>query len=744
MIIQQEVSAPIITSIGAAPSKFKIKASAKAFKILSGFYSEPILAIPRELGANAWDAHVKAKNTKQMFEVHAPNTLEPWFSIRDFGTGLSPEDIDQIYTTYFESTKTSDNDSDGCMGLGSKTPFNYTENFSVISYYKGTKYVYNCFIDESGSPNIMPVCNEETAEHNGMEIKFGVKIADIQMFVEKVTRAYEPFRYRPIITGASIIFKAREYGFEGTNWSMRKNEGAAGRYTSRGGCRAFMGNYSYPINYDAIRGYIGEHVKDSNLTGKVYTLLNSCHFDFFYNIGDLEVAPNKEQLQYDGDHKTAKAVVDRALVALKELREIVNKQLVVPKTMWEAMSLYVKYNSYNGPHNNVRSIIGDIQIRFNGEDIESGNMSVDSVNVKLGLVPKSNDPYVPSKLPEKFSIGVLQYRANADKFIIKEKGHYTVTEKGEFPIFLYTNEESLKKARVRHFLKTKYPNGIIPDTMIVTDKTPGFKAFKAHCAYLGIPDSTIINVEQLPKPPRVPREAKTATTDEINYIEFSSVDITPTRYHNSMTWWKKANTFDGKETYYYIDFYYADPVKPDGSDLGSKVDELLRFLKAKNVLTSDKVTHIWGINVKNKPLLKVGNWVNIYDLAKKEIKKHQETIEQNLYLLGQNDALSRMANVRKLVGETQLRSKLTNKDTVEKFSNLIKLAKEVQEVPTDAVSLGNMFGIKAKENIPLIVNLKELEKLLEEKYMGIFTMIDHYSSPTAKLARVINFIDEKS
>ena len=146
MIIQQEVSAPIITSIGATPSKFKIKASAKAFKILSGFYSEPILAIPRELGANAWDAHVKAKNTKQMFEVHAPNTLEPWFTIRDFGTGLSPEDIDQIYTTYFESTKTGENESDGCMGLGSKTPFNYTENFSVISYFEGVKYIYNCFI----------------------------------------------------------------------------------------------------------------------------------------------------------------------------------------------------------------------------------------------------------------------------------------------------------------------------------------------------------------------------------------------------------------------------------------------------------------------------------------------------------------------------------------------------------------------------------------------------------------------
>ena len=76
MIITEAVSSPVLTSVVSAPSRFKIKASAKAFKILSGFYSEPILAIPRELGANAWDSHVKAGNTKQMFEVHAPNTLE--------------------------------------------------------------------------------------------------------------------------------------------------------------------------------------------------------------------------------------------------------------------------------------------------------------------------------------------------------------------------------------------------------------------------------------------------------------------------------------------------------------------------------------------------------------------------------------------------------------------------------------------------------------------------------------------
>ena len=740
MIIQEEKSAPIITSIGATPSKFKIKASAKAFKILSGFYSEPILAIPRELGANAWDAHVKAGNTGQMFEVHAPNSLEPWFSIRDFGTGLSPEDIDQIYTTYFESTKTHENESDGCMGLGSKTPFNYTENFSVTSYFNGIRYVYNCFIDEAGSPNILPVANEETIEHNGLEVRFGVKISDISMFVEKVTRAYEPFRFRPVITGATINYKTREYGFEGTGWAMRKNENS--RY-DRGGCRAFMGNYSYPINYDALRGYISEHIKGSDYSNKIYNLLNTGNFDFFFNIGDLEVAPNKEQLQYDGDHKTAKAICDRVVLSLKELRVQVNKQLEVPKTMWEAMCLYVKYNSYNGTFNHVRNVIGDIKIKFDGRDIESGNVSVEAVNVLSGLVTKSNDPYKPNKLAEKFSVGVLQYRAQSDKFIIKEKGYYTVTEKGDFPIFLYTSEENLKKSRVRHYLKTKFVGGNIPDTMIVTDKTPGFKAFKAHCIFFGIPVSTTVNIEQLPKAPRIPREARTATTDEINYAELSNVDTESSRYRESVSWHKKANTFDGKETYYYINFYYSDPVMPDGTSLGSSINEILRFLACIKVFPNT-VKIIWGINVKNRNLLKVGKWINIYDIAKTEIKKHQSEYEQNLYLLELRDALGRLAKVRRLINDENLLTKLDNKNTENKFRELLRLAIEVQNIGSDTIALANLFGIKAKSHTANSFDIKEFEKMLTDKYLDIFTMFDHYSCAGEKLARLINFIDEKS
>src|SRR3990172_92919 len=86
---------------------FRINASAHAFQILSSrLYSDPLRAIIRELSTNAADAHMAAGNTDKPFDVQLPNTMNPYFIIRDYGTGLSPDDIRNVYTVVFESDKT--------------------------------------------------------------------------------------------------------------------------------------------------------------------------------------------------------------------------------------------------------------------------------------------------------------------------------------------------------------------------------------------------------------------------------------------------------------------------------------------------------------------------------------------------------------------------------------------------------------------------------------------------------------
>lgn len=158
---------------------FKIKATAKAFKILSdGLYSDKILAVIRELACNAYDAHVAAGHPEKPFYLHLPDELDPVFRLRDFGIGLSYHDIHHVYTTYFESLKTHSNDMIGALGLRSKSPFAYVDSFTVNSYFNGELRTYAAYLDEDGCPAVADLGAWETDEPNGLEIMFPVEKND--------------------------------------------------------------------------------------------------------------------------------------------------------------------------------------------------------------------------------------------------------------------------------------------------------------------------------------------------------------------------------------------------------------------------------------------------------------------------------------------------------------------------------------------------------------------------------------
>ena len=105
-------------------SNFKIAMSAHAFKVLSSqVYGNPTLATIRELICNAVDAHRKAGKLHVPVQVQAPSRLDPRFIVKDFGTGLSPEAVVTLYTTYFASDKNDSDELIGGLGIGAKAPF---------------------------------------------------------------------------------------------------------------------------------------------------------------------------------------------------------------------------------------------------------------------------------------------------------------------------------------------------------------------------------------------------------------------------------------------------------------------------------------------------------------------------------------------------------------------------------------------------------------------------------------------
>lgn len=190
-----------VTTVGGlSRSTFGIAMNAKAFRVLSDtLYQNKIGSIVREISCNALDGHIANGNPDVPFTIHMPDAFEPWFSVRDYGIGLTPDAMVTVFTQYFESTKDQSNDSIGAFGLGAKTPFSYTDQFNVTSVTDGIMRAYSAFIDEAGMPSIDLMAEVPTEEPSGVEIKLGVKPEDFNRFREEIRTQLRFFPVKPEI-----------------------------------------------------------------------------------------------------------------------------------------------------------------------------------------------------------------------------------------------------------------------------------------------------------------------------------------------------------------------------------------------------------------------------------------------------------------------------------------------------------------------------------------------------------------
>lgn len=173
-------------------SKVEIKEDAMdqlSILLRDKIYTDKVMSPIRELIANAADEHTK-HNVKELVRIHLPTNEEPYFSVRDFGKGLSKKDVFGIFFTYFSSTKRDDKKLIGSWGLGSKSPYTLVNTFNVISYFEGNKSVY-VGINLGRECESHLVSSELSDEPSGIEVSFEVK--DIEKFRSKFAEFYQYF-----------------------------------------------------------------------------------------------------------------------------------------------------------------------------------------------------------------------------------------------------------------------------------------------------------------------------------------------------------------------------------------------------------------------------------------------------------------------------------------------------------------------------------------------------------------------
>lgn len=308
MRLAEAISEPAVMQNVGKSGEFHIRNSAKAFSILSdGLYSNKIRAIVRELATNAVDSHVEAGTPNVPIRVHLPTQLEPYFSVKDFGIGLDEEGVLNLYTTYFESTKTNSDDFVGALGLGSKSPFAYTDNFTVIAVKNGRRGVYTAYINDQGFPSIVQMEESDTDETNGVEVKFAVNSSDFHSFHQEARSVYGDFEE------GTVQVNIKGFTFQRTPIIKKLTQSVSLIDSSY---RLVMGHIGYPIDMDQVSNVLGLNEKDSEMLRLFRVQINA-------PIGSVDIQPSREGLSYT--RRTAEYISnqirDAVSVSMNEMKQ---------------------------------------------------------------------------------------------------------------------------------------------------------------------------------------------------------------------------------------------------------------------------------------------------------------------------------------------------------------------------------------------------------------------------------------
>lgn len=308
---------------------------AHVMSILTDLYSDPTLAVIREYSTNAYDSHVEA-GVKRPIEVSLPNAMSPFFKVRDFGVGLSVDDIRNVYSKYGASTKRATNEQVGMLGLGCKSALTYTQQFTVRSVKDGQLAFVAISRTESGAGVMQVVQTSESDEENGVEISVPVnRQNDFEWKARDFYRFWEP--------GTVLVDGEEPARLEGTKLNDKVTLIKSGSTDY-----VVMGNVGYRVS--------NEHTLYENLhsyRGRSFGIVLKV------DIGTVNFTPSREDLHYT-EHTLS--TLEKARGEIKNvLMDTIQAAIDAKPTHAEARAEAVEWGTLTG--------LGLKQFKYRGETV---------------------------------------------------------------------------------------------------------------------------------------------------------------------------------------------------------------------------------------------------------------------------------------------------------------------------------------------------------------------------------------
>lgn len=313
----------------------------------SNLYSNPIGSLIREYVSNAEDSHREAGIDDPILVTLDKNDYDDnfFFSVQDFGVGISPDRFEDVFINLASSTKRESNTYIGMWGLGRLSGLSYSSQVNITSVYNGTKTYYlmykdgnKIFIDNLGS--------EETEDRNGVTITIPVNKNDLNSFSKEIVKQlsfFEKVYVQECTNCLSYLdnelfdkYKAAKIKYYDTFAinTFYPNVDYSASFSSsfnRSNQRLkfLLGNVVYPIDFDLIT--LPKYIhKDENMFIR-------------FAIGELEVTPNRENILYS---KKNIETINRRLVEVQEEKLKVFKD-VYDKEVNDMLSYNFYLNSDN-------------------------------------------------------------------------------------------------------------------------------------------------------------------------------------------------------------------------------------------------------------------------------------------------------------------------------------------------------------------------------------------------------------
>lgn len=350
MIVTTESNQKTTSQGNIQSQNFTINATPEAFALLAGGYTDIIGSIIRELSSNAADAHNEVNKKYLPFDIYLPNMISPEFKIRDYGPGMSKDDVINIFSSMFTSTKRDNNDNIGGFGIGGKTPLAYhTKTMTIECYQQNVKTTYLAFINDEGYPSINILGEQATEKPTGFMLKFPVKDDDFNSFNTKTKEQLKYFVVKPTIYGVNNttdFFKTNKSAdvdiIKETNYTI---EYSSSRYYNNNGVTVIQGGIGYSVKIDTLINYF----KISKVTNQLLEYENvdlddlfaHAKFKLYVNIGDVALDLTREHIKEDD--KTLAAITDIYIKAHNTLITKIFKDKNKCKTFKDAKTFLDQY-----------------------------------------------------------------------------------------------------------------------------------------------------------------------------------------------------------------------------------------------------------------------------------------------------------------------------------------------------------------------------------------------------------------